>query len=51
MLKNLIPKRDINKEYKFVTISSFFIVMETSSHIIWHAINKHDKKNYNYEKK
>jgi hypothetical protein len=24
--------------------------METSSHILWHAINKHEKKNnYNYE--
>jgi len=24
--------------------------METSSHMLWHAINRHDKKNiYNYE--
>jgi hypothetical protein len=23
--------------------------MEISSHILWHAINKHEKKNYNYE--
>jgi hypothetical protein len=29
----------------------FFIVMETSSHIFWYAINKHEKKkSYNYEK-
>jgi hypothetical protein len=25
--------------------------METSTHILWHAINKHEKNNYyNYEK-
>jgi hypothetical protein len=23
--------------------------METSSYILWHAINKHEEKNYNYE--
>jgi hypothetical protein len=29
----------------------FFIVIETSSHILWHAINKHGKIIiYNYEK-
>jgi hypothetical protein len=41
----------INKECKFVTIPTFFIVMKTSSHIFWDAINKHVKIIiYNYEK-
>jgi hypothetical protein len=35
----------MNKEYKFV-----MIVMKTSRHIFWHAINKHEKNIiYNYE--
>jgi len=34
----------INKGYKFVMISTFFIVMRTSNHILWHAINKHEEK-------
>jgi hypothetical protein len=32
-------------------ISTFFIVIETSSHKLWHAINKHGKIIiYDYEK-
>jgi hypothetical protein len=42
-------KGHTNKEYKYVMISIFFIVMKTSSHILWHAINKHEDFFFNYE--
>jgi hypothetical protein len=35
-----------NEGIQIVTISTFFIIMGTSNHILWHAINKHEKKKF-----
>jgi hypothetical protein len=49
--KNLILKRATKIKNKICHDSAFFITMETLSHILWHAINKHEEKIiYNYEK-
>jgi len=37
-------------EYNFVAIFNFLIPVKTKGHIYWHVMDKHGKKDYNFEK-